>query len=286
MYQLKWDPLPFIEKHCNSHQRLQAAMALSAPSTKIESLLKELEAQQNPDGGFPGRGQWSWIEKKKKVSATAETAESLYLLARYNIESKITRGAIAFLIEHQREDGGWAENPELGRYIPNDVTWISSDRSIPWMTGVVAKALLHSRYSEWNVELTKNFLLKTQTEHGTWPYIVGEQASIEEFAGVQAIVEALLLMDIPKEHPVVQKAIRAVIEARPMWEENLLYASSALRVFWLLEYEKSHQYVKDLIEYILSRQRPDGAWGDEKPHPEGTAQFVQLLGDWGVYYQG
>lgn len=283
---LKYDPLPFVLGAGKPYHKVQILHALGKKGPLYEEALAVLEAQQNPDGGFPGRGQWSWIEKKKKVSATAETAESLYLLARYNIKSKITGGATAFLIEHQREDGGWAENPELGRYIPNDVTWISSDRSIPWMTGVVAKALLHSGYSEWNVELTKNFLLETQTECGTWPYIVGEQASIEEFAGVQAIVEALLLMDIPKEHPVVQKAIHAVTEARSMWEDNLLYASSALRVFWLLEYEKSHHYVKDLIEYILGRQRPDGAWGDEKPHPEGTAQFVQLLGDWDIYYQG
>ncbi len=286
MYQLKWDPLPFIEKHCNPHQKLQVALAVSAPSSKTESLLKELEAQQNPDGGFPGRGQWSWIKKKKKVSATAETAESLYLLAGYNMKSETTRRAAAFLAERQREDGGWAENPELGKYIPDDVTWISSTRSIPWMSGVVGKALVRSGYKGWDVELATRFLLEAQGECGTWPYVVGEEASAQEFAGIQAIVEALLLMDIPKEHPVIQKAARAVIEARSMWETNLLHASSALKVFWLLDYEKSHEYVRSLIEYILGKQRPDGAWGDENPHPEGTAQFVQLLGEWGVYYHG
>lgn len=286
MYRLKWNPMPFIEEHCNPHQKLQAALAVSAPPGMIKSRLENLEAQQNPDGGFPGRGQWSWIEKRKQTSATAETAESLYLLAKYNVESKIVSGASAFLIQNQRKDGGWAENPELGRYIPEDVTWISSYRSIPWMTGTVAKALLLSGHGEWDAKLAKNLLLETQAECGMWPYIVGEKASAEEFAGVHSIIEALLLMKVPRDHPVVRKAVQTIIEARPMWEENLLYSSSALRVFWLLGYEKSHQYVKDLIEYILRKQRSDGGWGEKRPHPEGTASFVQLLGEWGIYYEG
>lgn len=278
--------MQFIEKECNPHQKLQAALAISAPSDIIQSLLKDLEDQQNSDGGFPGRGSWDWIKKRKNASATAETAESLYLLAKYNIESNIINKAINFLVEHQRKDGGWAENSELGRHIPDSVSWISSDRSVPWMTGVVAKALLHAKYSEWDVDLTKSFFLKTQDNCGTWPYIVGEQSSVEEFAGIHSIVEALLLMDIPKSHSVIQKALAAVVKARSMWEENLLYASTALRLYWLLEYEISHPNVRNLIEYILSRQRLDGAWGENKPHPEGTAQFVQLLGDWGIYYKG
>lgn len=284
MYQVKWNPMPFIEEHCKPHSKLQAALAASTSSCKIESLIDELQTQQNPDGGFPGRGPWTWIEKNKNASATSETAESLYLFAQYGIDSEVTRRAAAFLINLQREDGGWAENPELGEFIPDDVRWISSCTSVPWMTGVVAKALLRSGHREWDVELTTRFLLETQDECGTWPYLVGEKALTEEFAGVHKILEALLLLGLPKDHQAIQRLTQAVLRARSRWETSLLYASSALNVFRLLEYEKSHEHVRSLIKFVINSQRRDGSWGEKRPDPEGTAQLVQLLGEWGVYY--
>ncbi|MBX6769896.1 MAG: squalene--hopene cyclase, partial [Actinomadura rubrobrunea] len=82
-----------------------------------------LETHQNPDGGW-GEDMRSYDDPAwigRGVSTPSQTAWALLaLLAAGEERSAAVRNGVAWLVQHQREDGGWDEDYFTGTGFPGD----------------------------------------------------------------------------------------------------------------------------------------------------------------------
>lgn len=271
---LKHDAVSYVLKTGSPFHKLKLLFILNIQPEKRKKLLRDLKSLQNLDGG------WPWQLQKGMASGISQTARTLELLlkAGESRDSDITKRAVAFLFQMQKEDGGWSENPELKGIIPKDWSWVSTEYS-GYQTADVGNALIGAGYSK-DAKVTKavNFLLRTQNEEGGWPSYVSPDYPYEgsDIAAMDHIVTALLRFGEPKDSPVLKKTVNALLKHREDWKEPV-DGAAVLCVFLMLDYPLNHEYVRELVANLIESQRPDGGWNWFGDLPSNPAQTVDCL---------
>ncbi len=271
---LKYDAVSYVLENGNSFHKLKLLLMLNLQPEKRRKLVRELKSLQSPDGG------WPWQLQKGKPSGISQTARNLELLlkAGESRDSDIVKRAVLFLLQTQREDGGWSENPELKEVIPKDWNWVSTEHS-GYQTADAINALIEAGYSkDARVAKAVNFLLKTQNEEGGWPSYVSPDYPYEgsDIAAMDHIVTALLGFGEPKDSLVLKKAVDALLKHREDWKEPV-DGAAVLCVFLMLDYPLNHEYVRELVANLIESQRPDGGWNWFGDLPSSPAQTVDCL---------
>lgn len=271
-YMFRYDPISYILKEGNIYCKLQLydVLGCSRPD-----LIGEYLTLQNTDGG------WPWELKNGNPSSVAETARAVRFLKDKNGYKSEIEKTIPFLLEHQREDGGWAENLELVSLIPKEWDWMSCYHSSTSTTGSVICALLEGIPREDSrLQKALYFLKKTQTEDGGWPYRVGPGYRYgTDIASVDDVLHALIAVGESKDSPVIQKAIGALQKNYHLWTEPI-DASSAISILHLLGYPADHPWIQELVSNIFNAQHENGGWnwlGDFPTSPGITLFCVEQL---------
>ena len=279
---LKHDAVSYVLKTGSPFHKLKLLFMLKIQPEKRKKLLGDLKSLQNLDGG------WPWQLQKGMASGISQTARTLELLlkAGESRDSDMTKRAVAFLYQMQKEDGGWSENPELKEIIPKDWNWISTEHS-GYQTAGAINALIAADYSrDARIAKAINFLYQTQNEEGGWPSHVGPNYPYEgsDIAAMDHIVTALLRFGEPKNSLVLKRAVDALLKHREDWKEPV-DGAAVLCVFLTLDYPSNHEYVKELVANLIKTQRPDGGWnwfGDLPSNPAQTVDCIEQLIKCGV----
>ncbi|HOO73310.1 MAG TPA: terpene cyclase/mutase family protein [Spirochaetota bacterium] len=118
-----------------------------------------LLAQQRPDGGF--KGCWAVC-----FSYGTWFAVNGLMDAGFSEGSPQVMRACAFLLDRQREDGGWGESHLSCR----DGRWVDHEKSQVVNTAWALMALVRAGLSSSpSVQRAVKFLVKKQRENGDWP---------------------------------------------------------------------------------------------------------------------
>lgn len=127
-YEFKCDPIPFIMREAGEAEKISLLETAGLLETKMaKDLLLTILKEQNPDGGFPNQFD-------RKASGLKVTYAMAGLLVRCGMPPQCftIQGALRFILEHQRPDGGFAE--AQGVPIPEWMTWESKEKSVTWYT--------------------------------------------------------------------------------------------------------------------------------------------------------
>jgi squalene cyclase len=285
-YVLKYDPVPGIFEKGNSYHQLKALSFLAErDDSRLIDILKNVKSSQNADGGWSWLGRWDFDEKIP--SSITDTAYYLPLLidAGADIHSEEVTKASAFLLESQRDDDGWAENPELRKTMQESWLWFSVDHSVTWITGLVINALIKAGYLPDTPAIIKatGFLRSMQNEEGGWPSHAGvpEPGSTDMWT-MEEIISALLNCGETKGSEIIKKAENAIVKHRDRWKEPV---ENPLGTFLILGYDREHEYVEECIHHLLDNQKEDGGWGfynEWDSSPDQTVRWLEVLLKHGV----
>jgi squalene-hopene/tetraprenyl-beta-curcumene cyclase len=99
-----------------------AELGESSDAPAFRRAVRWLEAHQNPDGGWGEdlRSYRNAAWEGRGESIASQTAWALLALLAAGEHSAAVEGGVAWLVEHQREDGGWDEPQFTGTGFPGD----------------------------------------------------------------------------------------------------------------------------------------------------------------------
>ena len=167
---LLYDPVGFIIQHGDEITRLHLFQFLDLLETKKgKELILHLLMSQMPSGGFPSKFH-------NKVEGIKETCRNTLLLLKcgYPHNSLNIQSTVNYLLKHQREDGGWSENPKLT--IPEKIVELTTAQSITWLTADIIELLRTVRLDESEpCKKALNWLRKMQNQDGGWPMFKKDQ---------------------------------------------------------------------------------------------------------------
>ncbi|HSR34412.1 MAG TPA: prenyltransferase/squalene oxidase repeat-containing protein [Anaerolineae bacterium] len=244
--------------------------------------LIDLIKQQRSDGAFPSR-------LNPEMWGMRETVRNALLLARIGLPVRgVNReGALRFILRHQWSDGGWYENP--AQDLPPEQTWLSSERSMTWLTADVIALLRQSAMGEGQECRTAIALLReTQNRHGGWPSLAGGLEEHQVDTGdpdATAQITFLMAELFGEEDPVYLRGkelfersldgCAAEVE-RGYWirrrdgrrQELDVYTLTHLLISWWLDphcrfqagYDVGDARVRAMMEALVGIQRTDGGW--------------------------
>jgi len=285
-YILKYDPIPSIFEKGNYYHLLKALSFLEErDESQFLDVLKRVMSSQNDDGGWPWLGRWEFNEKIP--SSVTDTAYYLPTLvdAGVDIHSEEVKKALIFLLETQRDDGGWSESPQLRKAMSDSWTWFSVHHSVTWITGLVITALIKAGYPSDSSCISKaaRFLKSLQNEEGGWPSHAGsKEPGSTDMWTMEEIISALLTAGEKRNSEIIKKAEGTILEHRDRWKEPV---ENPLGVFFILGYDIGHQYVEECIRHLWENQKEDGGWGyynSWRSSPDQTVHWLEILLKYGV----
>jgi squalene-hopene/tetraprenyl-beta-curcumene cyclase len=98
------------------------AAGVAPESDAVRRAVSWLEGHQNPDGGW-GEDLRSYTDpswRGRGTSTASQTAWALLALLAAAPDSNAVEGGVRFLVQSQREDGGWDEQLYTGTGFPGD----------------------------------------------------------------------------------------------------------------------------------------------------------------------
>ena len=285
-YILKRDPLPGILEKGNYHHVLKTLSFIGErDESKLLDMLKKARSSQNDNGGWPWMGRWDFDEKiPSSVTDTATVLPALLDAGMDRDSDEVKRG-IAFLLETQRDDGGWSESPQLRKTISDSWTWFSVDHGVTWITGRVIMALVRAGQPSDApyIVSARGFLKSLQNKEGGWPSHAGsKEPENTDMWTMEEIISALLATGERKDSKIIRKAENALVIHRDRWQEPV---ENPLGVFYILGYERGHQYVDECIRHLIENQKEDGGWGyynSWPSHPDQTVHWLEILLKYGI----
>ena len=295
---LLYDPLKFVLRHGGEVAKLHLLQFLDMLETeKGKDLILHLLASQMSSGCFPS-------EFDEETGGVRETCRNALLLLkcgvphdRLNIQS-----AVDYLLGHQRENGGWSENPDLK--IPDRVVELSNVQGVTWLTADVIRLLrcVGLDRSEQCMRAL-NWLRKMQNPDGGWSMFKGDQFSGSDPDSTAQIL--FLMKDIYGEGDVVwlkgvklfEKFLDKVtvdvekgyyIAPNGEKRENDIYHLTHLLLSSLVDskrrieagYDLKDVRVNKIVQAILKSQREDGGWRPfwiQDSDPTYTVLALKLL---------
>ena len=162
---MKWkhDPFPLVFTQGDEATRLACLdfFGLSDSPQAKECLLELIELQR-PDGAFPSSlDPENW--------GMRETVRNTLLLLKVGLPAQglTIDSAVRFILNQQRPDGGWSENPSLE--IPPEKVELSNEQSITWITADVVELLRQVGMGECpECKAALEWLRTMQNQHGGW----------------------------------------------------------------------------------------------------------------------
>jgi hypothetical protein len=252
---IRFDAVKYIDENGNIFDKLCLVDVLNQQPDK--NLIEDLLSLQNPDEGFP----WKLLGKiPSSIVMTSRVLELLFKIGFDKNSFEVKKG-INFLVNKQRLDGGWSENPELAPYIPKEHGWISIEHSMTWATGEVVIALIKVGYpNHASIKNAVSFLKRTQKDDGGWNSHVGKNYPYgTDLASMDSIVRALLLSGEDRTSDIMKRVVSTLLKYRNKWESPV-DASAVLDIFLNLGYDPKNEYVKELVQTLIRTQKPNGSW--------------------------
>lgn len=295
---LKHDPVPLVLEEGDYATRLDLLEFLGLLKTWLGTeLTLTLLKSQKPDGGYPSCFN-------RKLAGIRETCRLVLLLLRCQVPSDglNVQAAVKFLLNHQRKDGGWSENPILN--VPKEIVELSTQKSVTWLTADVIE-LLHK------VELGSNdacknalsWLRKIQGKEGGWFMFESKAFSgpdPDSTARIAYLMKEIYGEDDPiylKSQCLVESFLDRLVEdtekgyyVAPNGEEreNDIYHLTHLILTPFVDtkrrieasYKPGDGRLKKIANAIEELQREDGGWRpfwSEKSDPVYTVLALKLL---------
>jgi hypothetical protein len=300
---LKYNPLPLIFSRGDEMTKLSCLELLGLrDSPQARACLLSLIKRQRSDGSFP-----SQLDPERW--GMRETIRNALLLLKVGLPPGGVNvdAAVRHVLGHQRPDGGWSENPALET--PPERTWLSSGRSIVWLSADVVDLLRQVGQGESAAcHRALGWLRATQSRRGGWPSLagdVGDRGQGADDPDSTAQVTFLMGEVYGEDDP-------AYLKGRERFEEYLdgcaqdaergywirlrdgkrepldVYHLTHLLLSWLLDpprrfrsgYDASDPRVRRMMEALVDIQREDGGWRPffaEESSPLYTALAVKAL---------
>jgi hypothetical protein len=300
---LKHNPFPLIFDRGDETAKLACLEFFDLrDSPQAKECLLELIKQQRSDGAFPSRlDAENW--------GTRETARNTLLLLKVGLppEGVNVDSAVTFILNHQRPDGGWSENPSLE--IPPGLVELSNERSVTWLTADVVELLRQVGMEERpECQAALEWLRIMQNRHNGWYCFcgsVGDQRGATGDPDSTAQITFLLGEVYGEDDPIYRRG-RKLFESyldeyaqdaeRGYWvrlrdgerEALDVYHLTHLLLSWLLDpprrfqsgYDASDPRVRRVLEALIGIQRDDGGWRPfwaEESSPVYTVLAVKVL---------
>ena len=244
----------FVEQKGNLIERARLSSILYGQSPSMDALA-EIAKHQKPDGGFA-----YWCPQVSNLCDTAYILLWLEDLQEYR--SDLSEKACRFLLDRQREDGGWDEVDELGQYSVPEWMMPGKIETRTWLTGFCAHVLIRFGYAEApGTRCPTDFLLSHCDASGR----------IEGYLRATWISLPMLAF-----HPGTQS--EPYLKAVAVVEENYSEGWTGAHIAWLLrclkdaELSVDHPLVIRAMIDLENKQRHDGSW---EPEPgEGEEHTV------------
>lgn len=269
---VRYDAVKYIDENGNIFDKLCLADILNQQPDK--NLIEELLSLQNLDGGWP----WKLLGKiPSGIVITNRVLELLFKIGFDKNSFEVKKG-INFLVNKQRPDEGWSENPELSSYIPKEHDWISTEYSLTWTTGDVVSTLIKAGYiNHPGIKNAISFLKRTQKDDGGWNSHVGKNYPYgTDLASMDSIVKALLLSGEDRTSDTMKKVVSTLLRYRNKWESSV-DASAVLNIFLNLGYDPKNEYVKELVQILIRIQNSNGGWSPIGTLPTDPSQTIYCL---------
>ncbi len=280
---LKYNPYPIIFSQGDARTQLTCLDFFGmGESPRSRRCLQAMVEQQRPDGSFPSSLDSSHWGMQETIRDTL-----LLLKLATPPDGENVQSAVRFILEHQRPEGSWCENPEL--LIPSEQTWLSNDRGVTWLTADVID-LLHQIEMENQPEcqLAVTWLKSVQNPDGGWPSVAREndgQRVISSDPDSTAQISFLMGKLFGDDDPAYLRGVAlfesfldecACDAARGYWVRALdgrknqieVYHLTHLFLSWLLDpllrfqygYDVDDARVKSIMEALIKLQNADGGW--------------------------
>jgi hypothetical protein len=300
---LRDDPFPLIFARGDEATKLVTLQLFDLDdSPHAWSCLLELIKQQRADGGFPS-------QLDAKHWGMRETIRNALLLLRAGLPPEGTNvdAAVRHILDHRRPDGGWSENPALET--PSEQTWLSTERSIVWLTADTVDLLRQvGRGESAPCRQAVQRLRATQSRRGGWPSLApdpGDRQDVADDPDTTAQITFLMGEVYGAADPAylggkalferhldqcAQDAERGYwIRLRDGNREHLdVYHLTHLLLSWLNDaprrirggYDANDPRVRRLMEALIDIQGGDGGWRPffaDQSSPRYTALAVRTL---------
>jgi len=236
----------------------------------------EFQKLQNPDGGFPCKGEQgnpsclnntsSWIGELI-VDASKEARESL-------------RKACEWVLSTQSEEGAFIEPPELAS-VQNIPSWVRPGKPTPCMPQLVTY-LLRAGYGDR--EGTKKAIAHLLC------YWRNHDGSFKIKYLVWCMVEVLRRMGLPEDSELVQGAMKATRQYFQLNRNDppaLLWCLGSLRS---AGFARGHELVQRIFNQLMALRNDDGGWPNEdlggkignQTDPLFTKEVLEVLQAYGL----
>jgi hypothetical protein len=300
---LRYDPFPLVFAQGDEVIKLACLELFGlGDSHQAKACLLKLIKQQRSDGAFPS-------ELDSEEWGMRETVRRTLLLLQVGLppEGVNVASAVAFIMGHQRPDGGWSENRALK--LPPEQTWLSNERSITWLTADIVELLRQVGRGEHRACTVALKRLRTmQNRQGGWPSLAEDVGDAPNGTGdPDATAQITFLMGeiYGEEDPVYRRGrelferhldARAQDLEKGYWValrdgkrmEFDVYALTHLLLSWWLDpprrlqrgYDASDPRVRGMMEALVDIQREDGGWRPffaEESSPVYTFLAVKVL---------
>jgi squalene cyclase len=271
-------------------------------SPRARRCLQELAQQQEPEGCFPsGLDPSCW--------GMQETVRNALLLLHAGSppDEENVQSAVRFILDHQKPDGSWCENPEL--VIPPEQVWLSNRLGITWLTADVVELLHQLRLADQPEYLSAiAWLRSVRNSDGGWPSLASrydDQQVVSSDPDSTAKI-TFLMEDLFGEDDQVFLSGKALFERyldecardveRGYWVRDLdgkrgdieVYHLTHLFLSWLLDpprrfqrgYDVHDPRVKRIMAALIEFQNVDGGWAPfwaENSSPVYTLIAIKVL---------
>jgi squalene cyclase len=300
---LKHNPFPLIFARGDETTKLVCLDFFGLrDSPQAKECLLKLIKQQRSDGAFPSRlDPENW--------GARETVRNTLLMLKIGLlpEGINVHAAVQFILNQQRPDSGWSENPSL--VIPAEKVELSNEQGVTWITADVVELLRCMGMGECReCKAALEWLRAMQNRHGGWYSYsgsIGDQRGSTGDPDSTAQITFLMGEIYGENDPVYRKG-------RELFETHLdecvqdvergyrirlrdgervgldAYTLTHLLLSWLLDpprriqsgYDVRDPRVKRTMETLIEIQREDGGWHpfwSEESSPVYTALAVKVL---------
>jgi hypothetical protein len=271
-------------------------------SPRAKECLLALVRQQRSDGAHPSgfdMAQWGMLETVRHTL--------LLLQVGLPVDGLNVRSAVRFVLRQQQPDGGWCENPDLA--LPPERFWLSTQRSITWLTADVVELLRRAGLGEdARCQAALSWLRAMQNQRGAWPSQAWDPKEHPDESGDPDATSQIgfLMGDLYGEDDPAYAKARELFEGyldqaaqeveqgyriRPRDGQRVdldVYDLTHLLLSWPLDpprriqrgHDTGDPRVRRMMEALVAIQRADGGWRPfwaEESCPVYTVLAVKTL---------
>jgi hypothetical protein len=289
--ELRYDPLPIIFNRGGPANVLAVLDEAGLLATALaREYLLVLVSRQRPDGGFPSA-------LNSAEFGIRETGRAVHLLLHsgLGLDTLNVAAALQLLLEAQRPDGGWSENPAIK--LPPTALALSTSVGVTWLTAQVVQTLQEAGADDvaepyWRA---LDWLYGWRYCEGGWPALAGQEQPDPDSS---TLVTFLLQEVYGESDPAVQqgrlyyeRCLTEVAKDAQLRFYEVHGQRCGLDVYHLVDtvlepeaaaagYDVSDERVTHIVDAVVDIQRRDGGWRpfwSEESDPTSTAYTLRAL---------